>query len=1052
MIGQRESLLTYGVICTYRVRSRVVTVLGLYKWHRTMDNNTDMAVVIPTTSSESGKTVSTDEDSGQRGMGGGEMGIQVNFSECYEDREKLAMVLLQMSAARMNESNQCAMYDLDRDACLRTLRLIGNLEAYLKQIAEDEYADVLVEERNAFEMNIVHSCLVEVLPRVLERMMSNDCDALIHAPVILCAWSKLYAAFLLARSLEQDMFSNGISNYIYEEFEACSTVMHMALDKGYVDGFLCGDEQHGGRDMRHIVGRCEHTDRLTDWVQVEYLRHVSEDEGRYLRAVVLDTFASARGIENLLLVLKLSPQLTIYTVDSVLRVLHACMSLISESKRMLVCTYMEFVCECFEAGFRLPGFEGFEVAEEGHPSLRMCSVLRMMYDITKMFDDEGSSLRARISMYQKETVTRLFDSENVSHQLSAVKALDSIVSQAISHHTFSSTNERHHDLPEHIAWIASTDILSSMLKANLHHSQYIEDMQDLLRRLAIYGAVSEDHMQYLWSILDDEGTFEEIKCNVAQLLGSLASSMPKDNADELLCQKLADMHLSSSSIKYIGDLLTTASKYDAYGILIHRLMGISLNFALDDKVPENVGSVGLFLDVCEAYEEVAGVEKVLAEAIRICMSKITIGSTEDMTRPLQVMLHVFQGRHISRALLSQVYKELNPNAAFSKGLVKLYDGILENSLVGNKPTSESNREALSTFNKVLKLVLNDSDYYVSIELMKTMLGWTNASKYSHELNEFAWNLLVSLVQGEKGVQSGTLHEFLLIALHKIQAKDLTFAAWRCITGFLASAFDYSTVLYAGESSYTFLLELSKENCSMGLWDVVISFLSEIVVSCSNEAVAREASKSLSSILSEKISVVGDDNSANQVMESVERCKGLLHESYQAMFDAAIDEEIPWKPVSMKTFSSIDRLKIIKQLMKYFKDLIRAFAPKQLEDRPLDSSYKGDDVCICAHFQQLPLSPRASANQKLIEMISCPRNALVGDLRGMVSRKASHFVGYFIPQENFRLFQGVRLRLVRFVRFRSVFSVTDCFLYNTCRVVRYQIMHQAYLLAFQESPL
>eukprot|EP00889_Picochlorum_renovo_P001177 jgi/Picre1/28207/NNA_003613.t1 len=410
-----------------------------------------------------------------------------------------------------------------------------------------------------------------------------------------------------------------------------------------------------------------------------------------------------------------------------------------------------------------------------------------------MFEDEGNSLRARISLYQKETITRLFDSENVSHQLSAVKALDGIVSQAISSHTSSSMNDSHHSLPEHITWIVSTDILSSMLKANLHHSQYIEDMQDLLRRLAIYGAVSEDHMQYLWSILDDEGTFEEVK------------------------------------------------------------------------------KVSLFLDVCEAYEEVDGVEKVIAEAIRVCMSKLTVDSIEDMKRPLQVMLHVFQGRHISRAVVSQVYKELNPNAAFSKGLVKLYDRILEHCLVEKRPISEANKEALTIFNKVLKLVLNDSDYYVSIELMKTILGWTNAQKYSHNLNEFAWNLLVSFVQGEKGVQCETLHEFLLIALHKVQAKHLTFTAWRCITGFLASAFDYNTVLYAGESSYTFLLEMSKENSSMGLWDVVISFLSDIVVSCSNEAVAREASRSLAHI-SEKISVVGDDSSVHQVMKSVKNAR------------------------------------------------------------------------------------------------------------------------------------------------------------------------------------
>eukprot|EP00889_Picochlorum_renovo_P001176 jgi/Picre1/28206/NNA_003612.t1 len=145
-----------------------------------MDNTADMAAAIPSTSSESGRTVSTDEDSGQRGMGAGELGIRVNVSECHEDREKLAMALLQMSAARMNESNQCIMYDLDRDACLRTLRLIGNLEAYLKQVAEEEYADANVEERTAFEMNIVHSCLVEVLPQILERMMSNDCDVLIQ--------------------------------------------------------------------------------------------------------------------------------------------------------------------------------------------------------------------------------------------------------------------------------------------------------------------------------------------------------------------------------------------------------------------------------------------------------------------------------------------------------------------------------------------------------------------------------------------------------------------------------------------------------------------------------------------------------------------------------------------------------------------------------------------------------------------------------------------------------------------------------------------------------
>ena len=964
-------------------------------------------------------------------------------SECIEDYS----FLLKMWTAQPREIDQ----EVSTVECQRVRRLVENLSHYFLMTLEIERTPSpsrlsygLPANVTSFECDVVHPSLVEVLPVVLRSIMHQSVRLAHDLPILLLSFGKLCSRLLCVRMRESDEFqipAYMIQEHVYDELSASFRVLHMALDRIMVQRMLGADlhvANNGGgvrmRDVSDMVFELENyaQDRMSDWVDVDCLRlpRVTDvrptARGRFMRAVILDVFSSHAadgyegGMELVMRSLSMLDRVTVFGGHVLMRILHASYDLLSESVResdrinrtsMSICHFLDV---CFSGDdfseFHLPDDDANEEQTAGVRIQMAHHILGIVGLLSDVCIQHGNYdvFSEKFSSYEKEVILRLFESKNLSQQLASVKALDSIVTS-----TTGQCAEGAHSggqIPQRISWVESSGIIHSMLTVNLHHVQYVEELESLMLGLMPYGLIDREHVQHLWSVVEDDGTFEEIKCNAAQLLGSLAAEMSEVDSTAF-CDKLEQIDLSRVSFKYVLEMMTTAAAKDLRCRLMMRLIEVALKYALDDTIPENVGCINMLLDVFRVYYRYKGLAYIetVVSVVNACVAKLEDDEPSCMHRPLRLLLRIFTGGNLHADVISDLYKEVNNNAKLCHTLLHRYRDLL---FVHTNPNSrfeeldESVIVAITIFQDILNNVLNESNYFVGPTMMTEILGLANnAGRFPEFVQEMAWELLTSFVQGEKGVDKITACNFVSNLMSNLIVQSLSKTSWKCITAYLAMIFDWeSTLPVLTGASYTPMVVVMESNASLNVWNDLVSFLSDCVLHCGDDSIADEALSLMSQILVRRIAFCG---TLDSLITNVEKYKVYLEGCYNCMYAGGVDQTSPWSPVRAKESVNVPSFVLSCRILKYFQNLVRAYGCEHfIAHRPVFSSFKDENLTFRVQFQHLPASPRPYGQQQSVE-ITCPRNSLVGDLRARVSKMASNLAGYFIPKENFNLHNQVR---------------------------------------------
>ena len=965
-------------------------------------------------------------------------------SECIDDFS----FLLKMFTAQPREIDQ----EVSTVECQRVRRLVENLSHYLLMLLEIERSPSssgrsygLPADVMSFECDIVHPSLVEVLPIVLRSIVHQSARLAHELPILLLSFGKLCSRLLCVRMRESNEFqipAYMIQEHVYDQLSASFRVLHMALDRMMVQRMLYGADLHfannGGcvrmNDVSDMVFELENyaQDRMSDWVDVDCLRlpRVTDvrptARGRFMRAVILDVFSSnaaeghVGGMELVMRALGMLDRVTVFGGHVLMRILHASYDLLSESVKESdrinrACTS---ICHFLTICFSEDDFNEFHAPDDDNEEQtagvriqtahHVLGIVGLLSDVCLQHGNYDLYAE-KLSSYEKEVVLRLFESKNLSQQLASVKALDSIVTSTSGQ--FTEDAHSGGQIPTRISWVESSRIVHSMLTLNLHHVQYVEELESLMLGLIPYGLIHKEHVQHLWSIVEDDGTFEEIKCNAAQLLGSLAAEMSE--ADSVaFCDKLEGIDLSRVSFKYLLEMMTTAAAKDLSCRLMMRLIEVALKYALDDTIPESVGCISMLLDVFRVYYRYKGPAYIetMASVVNACMAKLEDDEPSRMHRPLRLLLRIFRGGNLHDDVISDLYKEVNNNAELCHTLLHRYCDFV---LAQTEPNSrfedldESVIIAITIFQDILSRVLNESNYFVGPTMMTEILGLANnADRFPEFVQEMAWELLTSFVQGEKGVDKSTACNFVSKLMERSIVQSLSKTSWKCITAYLAMIFDWESTLpvLPGDRSYTPMVVVMESNASLDVWNDLVSFLSDCVLHCGDDSIADEALSLMSQVLVRRMAFCG---TLDSLITNVEKYKMYLERCYDCIYAGGVDRNSPWSPVRANGSVNVPSFVLSCRILKYFQNLVRAYGCEHfIAHRPLFSSFKDENLAFRVQFQHLPASPRPYGQQQSVE-ITCPRNSLVGDLRARVSKMASNLAGYFIPKENFNLHNQVR---------------------------------------------
>lgn len=151
-------------------------------------------------------------------------------------------------------------------------------------------------------------------------------------------------------------------------------------------------------------------------------------------------------------------------------------------------------------------------------------------------------------------------------------------------------------------WIRAEKIVERMLRTNLHQPQYAEAAQRILVPLARHGVVTSEHLSFLWDLIEDTATFEDIKHNVCAILGAVTPHLPSEAQSAMLRRATAMAQgPSPAALSLALRLLESISRNDTDCVMPHEVLNTLCDIILRTESPLETATATHLADACLRY-------------------------------------------------------------------------------------------------------------------------------------------------------------------------------------------------------------------------------------------------------------------------------------------------------------------------------------------------------------------------------------------------------------------------------------------------------------------
>lgn len=376
--------------------------------------------------------------------------------------------------------------------------------------------------------------------------------------------------------------------------------------------------------------------------------------------------------------------------------------------------------------------------------------------------------------------------------------------------------------------------------------------------------------------------------------------------------------------------------------------------------------------------------------------------------------------HIMQDTIQNLYKSINTDSKFVFSMTESFVSFLDKlNMEGRSPQPylcESDRtcsKVLDLYYSLLIKMLNDGNYYVSKDQMQTILGWADRSPQGSKVFNMAWDILKSLVVGEKAVERVALEAFVQKYILDISFSKITASAWQCITAHIAALSNWEMSLPKIQTSYCAYIFVSASNAGDELWELVLHLLSDMVTFTTEETCI-EASTLLARLMAELVHINGE-TTGSKVHDHIHTIKTTIKQSTEVLFGDSFDG--PWYKIPElinNTRFQVTRLeRIINHLIQMIDSFSNGCTPSE---RSAEGSFTDDLIHYQVIFQQISSKNCASEGcdiPRKQRSVRCPRNARVGDLRQLLAAEATDIAGKAILADQIRIFTAVCISFLLF---------------------------------------
>lgn len=226
-----------------------------------------------------------------------------------------------------------------------------------------------------------------------------------------------------------------------------------------------------------------------------------------------------------------------------------------------------------------------------------------------------------VSIVQRRMVERMLGFQSFNKQLSAVREINKLLENARS----VASRDNGKSVCTTIEWLERNNILHHTLRSHLHHKQYVDQVQNIMRLLLLEHRLSEEHLDAIWAATEKPDQFEAVKANVFDLIADLAWSFSDKQLDSLFGRLKHVQGRSTGDIIKILTFLKKLARSDNKGIMAERLLELLWNMMYMGEAPGEVLESGAFTEILGHYISVDRANQDVY--ILRCLAKVKAGES-----------------------------------------------------------------------------------------------------------------------------------------------------------------------------------------------------------------------------------------------------------------------------------------------------------------------------------------------------------------------------------------------------------------------------------------
>ncbi|KAK9822778.1 hypothetical protein WJX74_007862 [Apatococcus lobatus] len=438
------------------------------------------------------------------------------------------------------------------------------------------------------------------------------------------------------------------------------------------------------------------------------------------------------------------------------------------------------------------------------------------------FANSKSAAAKHVDVVQRAFILRMLSFSTFSKHLAAVRETNELLKRSMD----MQSEDRGQCLQVNVRWLQEHGIVKELLRANLHQKQYVDQVQNVLKKLTSRGSLQQEHLEMLWNLTEKVDTFEAVKNNVYSMLGDLAGSLSEEQLNLLFQKFQSRSEWPLADCLKLLDLVAQLADSDQQLRMAPRILDLLMTITMQPGASPEVARHPALLRLLGHYAHSAETWPLAEKCLAQCKQKV------DADESTPAALHLLKALLPQPKDVNDLQEMLVPTVAVI--VARMEEICAQPVLQPGTPSAMQGvlKDNLHQYAEFLLWASIKGDFPLTadlaVRLWRCLVG--RGTAYQDQGFKF-------FASGLPRFETAAVEQLLHIMTNTLDAKTLDPAGWRCFLAFFTQVNVQKDILSnAAEDSPCWAVQNQQLIGKEFIWKVMLT--------CKDPALHQEARNQL----------------------------------------------------------------------------------------------------------------------------------------------------------------------------------------------------------------